>query len=52
MKETMRHIDTTKEAAYTGIINPKSNIYNVGKELEYLGERYTKIAGAFKGPGQ
>jgi hypothetical protein len=48
MKETMRHIDTTKEAAYTGIINPKSDIYNTAKELEYLGDRYIKIASAFK----
>ncbi|MAH42812.1 hypothetical protein CL614_03745 [archaeon] len=48
MKETMRHIDITKEAAYTGIINPKSNIYNTAKELEYLGDRYVKIASAFK----
>ena len=46
MDETMPHIERTKEASAEGIINPRSNLYNVAKELEYLGDRYTKIASA------
>lgn len=46
MEETMPHIERTKEASVKGIINPKSNLYNIAKELEYLGDRYTKIASA------
>jgi hypothetical protein len=46
MDETMPHIERTKEASVNGIINPKSNLYNIAKELEYLGDRYTKIASA------
>ena len=46
IQDTMPHIDITKEAGYKGIINPKSNIYAHAKELEYLGDRYTKIASA------
>ena len=46
MNETMPHIEISKKASYNGIINPKSNIYTHAKELEYLGDRYTKIASA------
>lgn len=46
ISDTIPHLDITKEAEYNGIINPKSNIYTHAKELEYLGDRYTKIASA------
>ena len=46
MEETMPHIEREKKANFDGIVNPKSDLYNVAKELEYLGERYTKIASA------
>lgn len=47
MKETLPHIDISKEASYTGVINPKSSLYKLGEELEYLGDRFNNIAGAF-----
>lgn len=45
--ETMPKIDIQKEATYKGIINPKSGLYKLGENLEYLGDRFNKVAGAF-----
>ena len=47
MGETMPHIDISKEASYKGVINPKSELYKLGENLEYLGDRFNKVANAF-----
>ncbi|MBC8437005.1 hypothetical protein H8D85_01630 [bacterium] len=45
-KEVMPFHDLTKEASHTGVINPTSALYTACTDLEYNGDRYSKVLGA------
>ena len=45
-KKEMPFTDLTKEASSDGLINPTSDLYTKCENLEYLGDRYSKILDA------